>query len=139
MELKFGKPGVEPKKDKEVGDEKVVGKTEEQAAKSTEKQAVESIVESTPVVKEVHYTSHPAPNFKIGKYQFTKSKLTLTPAEAEKFDALLADHPGWIRCKVRKLDESAANALIAAHLTGKMVSGVDTTANTLSPAPSLDI
>lgn len=58
---------------------------------------------------EVVYSSHPTPNYRIGKYKFEKSQLKLTdPAEVEIFDKLLSTLPVGERRKIQKLDVAAA-------------------------------
>lgn len=59
------------------------------------------------------YTSHPIENFQVGPYVFEKTILTLEAADAAKFEKFLESMPPVEKARVRKIDTSAAESLIA--------------------------
>lgn len=63
------------------------------------------------------YTSHPAENYRVGPYRFTKGLLVLTgEEEIERFDALLQSLPPADKRRVRKLDVAAAEEFVRKRL-----------------------
>lgn len=74
----------------------------------------------------VLYSSNRIPNYRLGRYQFTKGVLKLTPSEAAKFDALLAKSGPRAKATVTKIDVDAANRVSAQFKESTRVRGVDT-------------
>jgi hypothetical protein len=72
---------------------------------------LETTAETPP---EVIYNSQPIQKLAIGSYRFERGVLRLSPAEAEKFDAILAAMPLIERNRVTKIDLAKANQIISA-------------------------
>ena len=82
------------------------------------------------------YSSHPADNLHFtDEFKFKDGRLRLHKSKVEDFEQLLKAQPINIKIMVKKIDKLAADALVRSRL-GRMVSGIDTTANTLAPSPN---
>lgn len=78
--------------------------------------------------EKVQYITPGIARFKIGEYEFQNGTLSLTPAEAEAFDALLEELPPSESCRIQKVNLDGAAAIAAAFKAtqSKMTAGVDT-------------
>lgn len=85
------------------------------------------------------FSSHPTDRFKLGRFQFEKGTLRLDDADADEFRELLDKQPGFIKSQVRELSVDAANKLAEKFQSGRKVTGVDTTRNSIAaPQPQKD-
>ena len=83
---------------------------------------------ANPPDEKVQYITPGIARFKIGEYEFQNGTLSLTPAEAEAFDALLEELPPSESCRIQKVNLDGAAAIAAAFKAtqSKMTAGVDT-------------
>lgn len=87
---------------------------------------------------ETIFSCHPLQTLKIGRFKFEKTQLRLHKLEdIEEFTKMYEAQPATIRAHIKALDPHKANAMLRTRARSGMVSGIDTTANTLDPAPSL--
>lgn len=115
------------------------GKSPETPATVKPEEKVETA--SEPVAEEsdtkVRYACPKIPNLKIGRFQFEKGVLEISPEEAEKFDKLLSGTTPRTRQVVGKVDKQAGEAVAQAYLNrngGRMIRGGDDTSKSV-PAP----
>lgn len=86
-----------------------------------------SVVESF----EALYSSS-IPSLQLGPYQFERGLLKFDDsAKAAAFEELLDEQPVQLKNQVRKVNVGAANQLVRDLTQGRMITGVDTSANTL--------
>lgn len=85
----------------------------------------------------VAFTCHPVERMRIGRFEFVKASLKLeSDADVEEFRTLLDAQPGFIKQKVRELSVEAANAVAAKFMSGRKITGIDTTRNSMgAPQP----
>lgn len=72
------------------------------------------------------------PNLSLGKYQFERGQLKFdNRRDAADFEELVGQQPVQIRNQIRKVDVATADQYIRALTEGRVVTGIDTSANTL--------
>jgi hypothetical protein len=86
----------------------------------------------------VTFSSHPIAKLKIGKYQFDKGILRLSPDEAEEFRAHLKTQPKTLAMRVKETGIVEAERIAKSFATSTMKAGIDTTANSIEAQASFD-
>lgn len=107
------------------------------AAESTrmeDKPSVEALVESQPQV--VRWSTHPILKFKVDKFRFENGLLTLTTEESiREFQAVYDGLPIYERSRIKKIDLSAAEAMVRERLAtgGGATKGIDSSTGDRAP------
>lgn len=76
----------------------------------------------------VVYSSGRIPNFRYGRFQFTKGQLTLPVDQAAEFEEFLEKAPIQVQTQITKIDVAGALKALAEYdaQNGGRISGVDT-------------
>lgn len=89
----------------------------------------------------VNFSSHPIVNFQVGRFQFKKSMLTLSAADAVELEELLETMPPMEASRVHKLDVAAAEALVRKRLEvfAGATKQIDSSIGERAPPPAVGI
>lgn len=85
------------------------------------------------------YSCSPILNWRIHRFVFENGEMRLAPADADEFDRLIKGLPLIDQTRIKKIDVAAANKLIAARAKPAMLTGIDTTANTIAPGAGVGV
>lgn len=105
------------------------------SAESTTKEetTVAEVAAETPVVR---WSTHPILKFKVGKFRFENGLLTLADGEEiREFQAAYDGLPIYERSRIKKIDLSAAEALVRERLAtgGGATKGIDSSTGDRAP------
>lgn len=90
--------------------------------------------DSVAVVPLAVYSSHPVSRLRIGDFEFVGGRLELfSERDVQAMDKLHASLPPAEKRRFQKLDQAAAEAMVQAIIGSRVITGLDSTANTLTP------